>query len=261
VPQNALFIIVSFEGPDPYSQAGGLGVRVSGLSSALAAAGFETHVFFIGDPTLPGEERIADRLVLHRWAQWLSAGCPRGVYDGEPGKVDEVRNALPPYLIERIVAPAIAAGKIPVLLFEEWQTAACACRVNDGLAAAGIRHRALLAWNANHCYGFERVDWMRLASAAMITTVSRHMRSIVRSCGADARVVPNGIPSTALDPAPRLRAPRSTRRRGMRRRPSAPRSPPGRRRGRFSKWRGGNERKDGYRRSMPWRAAARMSGR
>jgi len=44
---------------------------------------------------------------------------------------------------------------------------------------------------------------MRLASAAMITTVSRHMRSIVRSCGADARVVPNGIPSTALDPAPR----------------------------------------------------------
>jgi glycosyltransferase involved in cell wall biosynthesis len=202
-PHNALFIIVSFEGPDAYSQAGGLGVRVSGLGSALAAAGYETHLFFIGDPSLPGEERVGPRLVLHRWAQWLSAGCPRGVYDGEPGKVEEVSHALPPYLLDRVVAPAIASGKIPVLLFEEWQTAACVCRVSEGLAAAGVRDRALLAWNANHCYGFERVDWMRLASAAMITTVSRHMRSIVRSCGADARVVPNGIPSTALDPAPR----------------------------------------------------------
>jgi len=202
-PDNAIFIIVSFEGPDAYSQAGGLGVRVSGLSAALAAARYETHLFFIGDPSLAGEERIGDRLTLHRWAQWLSAGCPRGVYDGESGKVDEVSHALPPYLLDHIVAPAIASGKIPVLLFEEWQTTSCACRVSDGLAAAGVRDRALLAWNANHCYGFERVDWMRLASAAMITTVSRHMRSIIRSCGADARVVPNGIPSTALDPAPR----------------------------------------------------------
>ena len=80
---NLLFVIVSFEGPDPYSQAGGLGVRVSGLARTLAEQGHETHVFFIGDPALPGEERIGDgRLVLHRWAQWISANCPLGVYDG-----------------------------------------------------------------------------------------------------------------------------------------------------------------------------------
>lgn len=203
-PEHALFIIVSFEGPDAYSQAGGLGVRVSGLANALAADGFETHVFFIGDPALAGEERrLGDRLVLHRWAQWLSAGCPRGVYDGEPGKVADVSHALPPYLLDRLIVPAIASDKIPVLLFEEWQTAECVCRVNEGLAHAGLRDRALLGWNANHCYGFERIDWGRLASSAMITTVSRHMRSIIRSCGTDARVVPNGIPSSALAPAPR----------------------------------------------------------
>jgi len=202
-PENAVFIIVSFEGPDPYSQAGGLGVRVSGLANALADGGYETHLFFIGDPELAGEERRGSRLVLHRWAQWLSAGCPRGVYDGEFGKVDDVNRALPPYVIQRVVGPALLAQKIPIFLFEEWQTAECACRVSDALCHAGLRDRALLAWNANHCYGFERIAWPRLSSSTMITTVSRHMRSIVRSCGADARVIANGIPSTALDPAPR----------------------------------------------------------
>lgn len=203
-PDNALFVIVSFEGPDAYSQAGGLGVRVSGLANTLAGLGFETHLFFLGDPRLAGEERaVDDRLILHRWAQWLSAGCPRGVYDGEGGKVDDVTRSLPPYVVENVVTPAIAGGKIPVLLFEEWQTAESTARVADRLAAAGLRDRALIAWNANHCYGFERIDWGRLASAAMITTVSRHMRSIVRSCGTDARVIPNGIPQEALDPVPR----------------------------------------------------------
>ena len=203
-PDNALFIIVSFEGPDRYSQAGGLGVRVSGLAHSLAGLGFETHLFFVGDPGLAGEERIDDdRLVLHRWSQWLSAGCPRGVYDGEGGKVDDVTRSLPPYVVEQVVTPAIASGKIPILLFEEWQTAESTARVADRLAAEGLRDRALIAWNANHCYGFERIDWGRLASAAMITTVSRHMRSIVRSCGTDACVIPNGIPQTALDPVPR----------------------------------------------------------
>jgi glycosyltransferase involved in cell wall biosynthesis len=202
-PANAICVIVSFEGTDPYSQAGGLGVRVSGLANALAEVGYETHLFFIGDPSLPAEERVGERLVLHRWAQWLSAGCPRGVYDGEWAKMQEMTGALPPYLLERVIRPAVDRGKIPIVLFEEWQTAECACRVSDGLASIGMRDAAVLAWNANHCYGFERVDWTRLSLAAVITTVSRHMRSIIRSCGADARVIPNGIPSTALDPAPR----------------------------------------------------------
>jgi len=31
-PENTVFVIVSFEGRDPYSLAGGLGVRVANLS-------------------------------------------------------------------------------------------------------------------------------------------------------------------------------------------------------------------------------------
>ena len=203
-PGNTVIAVVSFEGPDRYSQAGGLGVRVTGLVHSLAGLGFETHLFFIGDPALPPEERVGDgRLTLHRWSQWISVNCRRGVYDGETAKVSDLTASLPPVLVERVVRPALAAGKIPILLFEEWQTAECVSRVTEALAAEGLRDRTLVAWNANHCYGFERIDWSRLATAAMITTVSRHMRSIVRACGTDARVIPNGIPESALEPAAR----------------------------------------------------------
>ena len=40
---NTVFILVSFEGPDIYSQAGGLGVRVTNLAHTLAEQGFPTH--------------------------------------------------------------------------------------------------------------------------------------------------------------------------------------------------------------------------
>ena len=201
---GALFILVSFEGPDPYSQAGGLGVRMTGLAHALVDLDYETHQFFIGDPDLPPLQIGADgRLSLHRWSQWISANCRGGVYDGEAGKVYDVTNSLPPYLVDEILSPAISAGRTPVLMFEEWQTAECACRVSDALEALGVRDQVCIAWNANHCYGFDRIDWRRLGASAMITTVSRHMRSIVRSCGTDARVIPNGIPSAALAPVAR----------------------------------------------------------
>jgi glycosyltransferase involved in cell wall biosynthesis len=199
-PANTLFAVVSFEGCDPYSQAGGLGVRVTGLVETLAELGYETHLYFIGDPLLPGEETLRDgQLVLHRWAQWISKNCPAGVYEGEAAKVADVTSALPGYLVDRLL-PAIHAGRTPVLLFEEWQTAECACRVADLLEAHGVRDRAVIAWNANNPYGFERLDWLRLARATLITTISRHMRSIIRSCGVDARVVPNGIPDASFEP-------------------------------------------------------------
>ena len=201
---HALFIVVSFEGPDPYSQAGGRGVRVTGLVETLAEMDYETHLFFIGDPGLHGEESARDgRLVLHRWAQWISANCPKGVYDGELGKVADVSASLPAYLAERILAPAVAAGQTPIVLCEEWQTAECACRLSDLLVARGIRSGVVLAWNANNPYGFDRIDWRRLAESATITTISRHMRSIIRACGADARVIPNGLPGEAFEAVPR----------------------------------------------------------
>src|SRR3569623_524528 len=128
-PDNSVFEVVSYKGSDPYSQAGGLGVRVAGLVDTLAEMDYETHLFFIGDPYLPGEEKRHDgRLILHRWSQWISANCPGGAYDGEAGKVADVSSSLPLYLVDNVLLPAIAAGKIPMLLFEEWQPAECACR-------------------------------------------------------------------------------------------------------------------------------------
>lgn len=201
-PAQTLFIVVSFEGPDPYSQAGGLGVRVTGLVETLADLEYETHLFFIGDPSLPGDETQRDgRLSLHRWSRWISQNCPGGVYDGEAGKVADVTSSLPGYLVDRLIAPTIERGLLPIILFEEWQTAEAACRVSEMLRARGLRDRAMLAWNANNPYGFDRIEWQRLAAATLITTISRHMRSIIRSCGVDARVIPNGIPDASFEPA------------------------------------------------------------
>lgn len=206
-PRNTVIALVSFEGPDPYAQAGGLGVRVSGLARTLADLGFETHLFFVGDPRLPGEETHG-RLTLHRWAQWISAYHPRGVYDGEEGKRRDLAASLPPYLVDRVIAPAVAAGRIPVVLSEEWQAAEFACRLSDAAAARGVRDRAVLVWNANNPYAFDRIDWPRLAATNMVTAVSRYMRSILRAQGVDALVIPNGIPGRLLRARSRRRVAR-----------------------------------------------------
>lgn len=73
--------ILSFEGPDPYARAGGIASRIVGLAQALADNGFETHLWFVGDPDLPGNE-MRQQLWLHRWCQWISRHHPAGVYDG-----------------------------------------------------------------------------------------------------------------------------------------------------------------------------------
>ena len=62
-PDDLEFVFLSFEGPDqPYAQAGGLGVRVTHLTRALARHGFQTHLVFVGDPALPGGETREKRL-------------------------------------------------------------------------------------------------------------------------------------------------------------------------------------------------------
>jgi glycosyltransferase involved in cell wall biosynthesis len=204
---NTVAVVISFEGPDSASQAGGLGVRVTGLVRTLATQGFETHLFFMGDPRLPGEERVNDsRLVLHRWCQWISQHHPGGVYDGEEEKRNDLNASLPSYVVDRILLPAIRAGGVPVVLLEEWQTAECASLIADQLTAQGVRDRAVILWNANNAYSFDRIDWPRLASTTTITAVSRYMRSIIRTRGVDALVVPNGIPRRLTFPVSRSHA-------------------------------------------------------
>lgn len=203
MPDQVEFVLMSFEGPDPYSQAGGLGVRISNMANWLAAAGYRTHLVFIGSPELPGHEtRLGGRLQLHRWCQWISRYHTLGVYDGEEGKLSDFNQSAPPFIIDQIARPAIARGRRLVVLAEEWHTAEALIRLSDQLHAAGLRADSILMWNANNTKGFERIDWKRLDFVASLTTVSRYMKQIMRSMGLDALVIPNGIPADLLQPVP-----------------------------------------------------------
>jgi glycosyltransferase involved in cell wall biosynthesis len=135
----------------------------------------------------------------------VSAYHPTGVYQGEEEKRRELTASLPSYLIDRLIAPAAAAGRTAVVLSEEWQTAELACILGEMLENTSARGRALLVWNANNPYSFDRIDWARLARTNNLTTVSRYMRSIMRARGVDAHVVPNGIPRRLLQRADRDR--------------------------------------------------------
>ncbi|HEV2217380.1 MAG TPA: glycosyltransferase [Candidatus Dormibacteraeota bacterium] len=194
-PERTIFVILSFEGPDVYSQAGGLGVRVKGLSRTLATLGYETHLFFIGDPELPSEEaHERGRLHYHRWCQWLSAFHRGGVYDGEEEKLRDWDRSVPPAVVDGIIAPAIESGRNVVVLAEEWQTAATVNLLSDSLYYRGLRDRVVMLWNANNTFGFQRINWGALAYASTITTVSRYMKFRMWEWGQNPIVVPNGVP-------------------------------------------------------------------
>ena len=192
-------MLLSFEGPDRYSQAGGLGVRVTGLSGSLARAGYVTYLYFCGDPDLPGEEeREGGRLRLRRWCQWISAQHRGGVYEGEEGKIRDWTNSLPLSLVEDVIAPAIAEGSVVVILGEEWHTSWSMKVISDALTLRGLRDRAVMLWNANNLYGFHRIDWAGLGFAATLTTVSRYMKFRMWEWGQNPIVIPNGIPRESI---------------------------------------------------------------
>lgn len=196
---NIEFVILCFEGPDPYSQAGGLGVRVTHLSETLAKLGFTTHLFFVGDPDLLGlEHRLGGDLVLHRWCQWISKFHPGGVYEAENEKLPDFNESLPRYVKEQVIKPAVRAGKVVVILGEEWHTAEALSRLSEMLLSDGLRSRVVMFWNANNTYSFYRIDWLRLKRAATITTVSRYMKQILWQQGVSPIVIPNGVPKWLL---------------------------------------------------------------
>lgn len=200
-PEDTVFVILSFEGPDRYSLAGGLGVRVSKLSESLAGLGYETHLFFVGDPELEGySTSCGNRFLQHRWCQWISRYHPHGVYDGEEGKLNDFNASLPGRVVETVALPAVQAGKKVVFLAEEWHTAEALCRINDLLMHYGIRDKSLLLWNANNTFSFHRIDWSRLRKNAAITTVSRYMRHLMKPYGVEPLVIHNGIQSQLTEP-------------------------------------------------------------
>ncbi len=199
-PEEVEFVAIAFEGPDPYAQAGGLGVRMTGLTQALAQRGFRVHFFFVGDPSRPAIETKA-RLTLYRWGQWISRYHLEGVYAAEYEKKADLDQSLPAYVLEQIAKPACRRGRRLVILAEEWQTADAAIRLSDLLHQAGLRDQTALLWNANHRIGLSHVDFSRLGYVATITTVSRFMRQILGQHGVNPIVIPNGIdPSWFCDP-------------------------------------------------------------
>jgi len=199
------FHILSLEGPDPYSRAGGIASRVTGLARSLAAAGASTHLWFVGDPNRPHRE-VRECVELRRWCQWISAHHPGGVYDGEEGKRCDLGSSLPPYLVQEALLPRLAdPRRRAVILAEEWQTVDAVLHLDHLLREAGVRERVEILWNANNTYGLDRVDWPRLKRAARITTVSRFMRERMHRWNVDPLVIPNGIPEEGFqEPPPEL---------------------------------------------------------
>jgi glycosyltransferase involved in cell wall biosynthesis len=204
-PENTVFVSLSFEGPDVYSTAGGLGTRVTEFTETLASLGYETHLIFVGDPQLPStEERVNGKLHLTRWGQWISKYYPSGVYDGEEHKLYDYNESVPYHVYQQIVGPAVAQGKIVVIIGEDWHTAEAICRTSDLLHWHDLRHRAILMWNCNSLMSLHRINWGRLNYCATITTVSRYMKHRLWQYNVNPLVIPNGIPSRFLqtvDPA------------------------------------------------------------
>lgn len=194
-------VLLSFEGPDLYSQVGGLGVRATELADALAHAGYQVDLIFIGDPDAPPVEERSPGLRLRRWGQWISAHHRRDVYDGEDGKVRDFLSSVPRFVVEEIVAPAAARGERVLVMAEEWHTASTTVALDRLLRERRLRHAATILWNANNTYGFWTIDWGALRHAATITTVSKYMKFELAAVGVQALVVPNGIPVRLLEGA------------------------------------------------------------
>lgn len=199
-PKHA--VILCFEGPDPYAQVGGLGVRVTELAEALSEAGVATELIFIGDPAAPVCGVTEGGVKLRRVLQDISRDYPGGVYDGEYNKVDAFAREVPQIVIDEHIAPAAKRGEQVLVLVEEWQTVKATVELSRQLRERHLRSSAVVLWNANNTYGFESVDWIALRGAATITTISKFMKFEMRQRGVNALVIPNGIPQRLLDGPP-----------------------------------------------------------
>ena len=198
-PEAVKYLLLAFEGPDPYSRAGGLATRLIGLGSALAQAGYETHHVFIGDPARPAHER-AGGVFLHRWGQTLARRYPGGVYDGEEEKAADLALHWPEVALRAFLVPAAQNGRRVVVLAEDWQVVEAAFALSDLAWEQGLRRTLTLVWNANNLFGFDRIDWARLAFVANLTTVSRWMKHEMWSRGVNPVVIPNGLGHDAYAP-------------------------------------------------------------
>jgi glycosyltransferase involved in cell wall biosynthesis len=199
--------ILSFEGPDRYASIGGLSTRVSQLARAFGMAGCIVDLVFVGDPAGAAVEAYGPNVMLRRWSQWISASHPRNAYDGEDQKVIDWESSVPDFVLDSIVVPASAAGERTLVIAEEWQTARVAITIDRLARRRGVRDTFTLMWNANSTYGWEKIDWPALQSAAAITAVSKSLKGGLRRIGISSLLIPSGIDIRLHDRAdPRLLA-------------------------------------------------------
>ena len=125
------FVHLSFEGPDAYSHAGGLAIRVTTLAHALAKAGALVDLYFVGDPQRAPVETTGG-VTLHRWCQAISATAPAGVYDQDERKIEEFCLWLPQHLAD-VVSHDREVGRRTVMLAEDWHTAWPLIAIHDEL--------------------------------------------------------------------------------------------------------------------------------
>jgi glycosyltransferase involved in cell wall biosynthesis len=112
--------------------------------------------------------------------------------------------SLPPYLCQEVLLPHLYTGGQATILAEEWHTIDAVLHLDWLLRQAGVRQQVTIFWNANNTFAFERIDWGRLAQAAVMTTVSRYMKHLMWGLGVDPLVIPNGLAADAFVlPAPR----------------------------------------------------------
>ncbi len=201
-PDTLEFVLLSFEGPDQYAMAGGLGVRMKELALELARQGFQTHLVFIGDPDLPALESPAENLTLHRWGQWLSAHYRGRRLPGRRGQARRLERATP--RLCRLPVGASPRSR-PAASPRCWPrsgtppTPPASCPTACG--PKGVRDKAVLLWNANNVMGFDRIDWRRLDFCSQITTVSRYMKHVMWDRAVNPLVIPNGIPGDRVQRA------------------------------------------------------------
>ena len=199
-PETLDVVMVSFEGPDQYSQAGGLGVRAREMCRAFAALGFRTTLVFVGDPDKPGME-MDHGVRLVRWCQQISARYRNGVYEGELAKIRDLTSTLPDKL-DRRGHPSRRRGGAHRRRALRGVAHRLVLQVAERspVHALDLRKHAVLLWNANNTFGFEAIDWPILDFVAAITTVSKYMKHLMWPYDVNPVVIPNGIPEGALAP-------------------------------------------------------------
>jgi glycosyltransferase involved in cell wall biosynthesis len=106
-------------------------------------------------------------------------------------------------LYQEVLLPHLRQAKRAVVLAEEWHMVDAVLHLDWLLRNAGVRHQVKILWNANNTFAFERIDWNRLAKAAIITTVSRYMKHLMQGLGVDPLVIPNGLSADTLLPPQR----------------------------------------------------------